>query len=580
MKRTLRDFLEGELLFEHLRTIYRYYLDTGGYERAEMVDELATYLESPTGRSRLSENLVPEEVEFLYLLRLVGGIAPRKWLFRELASRGDRSADGWKRVFWLLRRKHIVFLIGSDTAYLPEGIGELFGSQISGRPPRLASDVIPGASAVRQSVHGLVIALLNYVHQNPPRVMAEEERIWKRDVEGLGDFFHTYLTESGAGGGASLGAVRGRVSRLVEMLRKMGFLEKRGKRLYLDTANWAEWTSRSEVERHSLFLSFLKDHYENIPICLEALVDWQDSTWIPVDRLTEAVRYRALRSSFHVLRVRPQAEVNAEGPGRRWVSACVHLLADLGLVYTGMDPDGEPVACATDGAVEAWSHLHDGKQRRRRARQESGPRAYAQPNFELLIPEECSPDLHREIGSIAKLRSLDRFWTYVLSPDSVARGVEEGLNATDAVATLERVVDGTLPPNVRDAVSGWAETAWWVDGDGNGNGKGGYLAAEPGLLQTLTQTEGVEEVFTRKEDRLLPTVQREAAARWLEERGIRVVPEPCDAPGEFGRSPREVYARVLDAWRRRLESSGQGTPHGSYWDDVVPVEPLPGSHTT
>ena len=65
----------------------------------------------------------------------------------------------------------------------------LFGARITGRPPRLAGDIIPGASAVRQSVHGLVIALLNYIHQNPPRVMAEEERIWKRDLEGMAGYY-------------------------------------------------------------------------------------------------------------------------------------------------------------------------------------------------------------------------------------------------------------------------------------------------------------------------------------------------------------------------------------------------------
>jgi hypothetical protein len=273
LKRTLHDFLEGELLFEHLRTIYRYYLDTGGYERGEMVDELVEYLESDQGRDRLSAELRDEEVELLFLLRLVGGIAPRRWLFRELAARSERSAEAWKHLFWRLRKRHLVFLIGSDTAYLPEGLGDLLGGRISGRPPRLESDVIPGASAVRQSVHGLVIALLNHVHQNPPRVMAEEERIWKRDLEGMADFFHSYLAESGAGGGDSIGTIRGRVGRLVELLRKMGFLEKRGKRLYLHTGNWEEWSERSEVDRHSLFLSFLKDHYENIPVCLESLVE-------------------------------------------------------------------------------------------------------------------------------------------------------------------------------------------------------------------------------------------------------------------------------------------------------------------
>jgi hypothetical protein len=431
----------------------------------------------------------------------------------------------------------------------------------------MRSEVVAGSSAARQSVHGLVVALLNRVHQDPPRVMAEEEKIWKRDLEGMGDFFQSYLYEPQDGAGP--GPVRGRIRRLVELLRRMGFLEKRGKRLYLDAEIWSDWAARGEVERQSLFLSFLKDNYENIPIALEALVDWKGASWVPLDALTEAVRYRVLRSAFHILRVRPQADVAAEGPGRRWVGACVHLLADLGLVRTGCNVEGEPVAAAVGSAIEAWQVLHTSKTIRRKRRAPVQPRAYAQPNFELLIPEECSPELHRRIGAIARLKSLDRFWTYALTPDSVARGVEEGLGVSEILELLDAVVQRELPSNVRDAVTGWANTAWWVDADGDGT----LLHAERSLLETIAAADGPGSRFERVNSSLRPIGNREDAARWLEEQGFRVVAEDRDPPGEFGRSARVEYERALEAWRRRVEHGGEGTPHGSYWDDVVPVEP-------
>lgn len=568
MKRTLADFFEHELHFEHLRTIYRHFLGSGGYERAEMVEGLAELLCTREGKALLTADLTPQQVELLYVLRQVGGIAPQRWLFREMARRNDTETAPWRRTFRELRRRHVTYRIGRDTAYLPEGISDVLGKRIARQPRKLDKDVVLGASAIRQSVHGLVIALLGHIHQTPPRIMAEEERIWKRDLEGMADFFHGYLLESGAGQG-SIGQIRGRVSRLVELLRKMGFLEKRGKRLYIDPGNWSDWAGRSEVERQSLFLSFLRDHYENIPVALEALVDWKDAGWIPLDRLTEAVRYRTLRGTFHVLRIRPQAEVTARDPGKRWVFACIHLLADLGLVYTGSDPQGEAVARATDSGLEAWRRLHTANARRRRKKEVEAPRAFAQPNFELLIPEECPPRLHRRIGAIAELKSLDRFWTYVLKPQSVARGVEEGLTSADALRTLDDLVDGELPSNVREAVLGWAETAWWVEADGQGP----MLRAEAGLFRALAGTDGREEYFDVEADALRPLVPREQAERWLEERGIRVVEEDRDPPGELGRSVREVYARAVEAWHRRLEHGGEGTPTGSYWDDVVPVEP-------
>jgi len=567
VKRSLTDFLGKELLFEHLRTIYRYHLGTGGYDRVEMVEGLAAHLESAEFARRLAAELSSEEAELLYVLRQVGGIAPRRWLFRELESRGDVPEAKWQQTFRDLQNRHVTFLIGSDIAYLPEGMSDVLGARISGQPRKMESDVIPGSSTVRQSVHGLVVAVLNHIHQTPPRVMAEEERIWKRDLEGMGDFFHSYLCEPDAGAG-SVGLVRGRVSRLVELLRKMGFLEKRGKRLYLDADNWSDWSGRREVERQSLFLSFLKDHYENIPITLEALVDWKGAAWIPLEALTEAVRYRALRSPFHVLRVRPQAEVSAEGPGRRWVAACVHLLADLGLVHTGADVRGEPVAAATDSAIAAWEVLHSSKSIRRRRAEPAGARAWAQPNFELLVPEECPPEVHRRIGAIAELKSLDRFWTYAITPGSVARGVEEGLTASEVVELLDAAVEGELPPNVRAAVQGWAGTAWWVDADGDGV----LLRAERTLLETIAAKDGAER-FERVDSSLRPMGSRADASVWLEEQGFRVVAEDRDPPGEFGRSARDEYARVVEAWRRRVENGGGGTPPGSYWDDVVPVEP-------
>lgn len=571
MKRTLEDFFGKELHFEHLRTIYRHFMGPGGYDRAEMVEALAGHLTGKQGAAQLIEGLTDDDVEILYVLRQVGGLAPRRWLFQELASRSDLPAEQWRKIFHDLRRRHVTFLIGRDTAYLPEGISDVIGKAISGQPRRRRSSVVPGASVVRQSVQGLVIALLNHIHQDPPRVMAEEERIWKRDLESMGGFFQGYLYEAEDGQG-SLPQIRGRVSRLVELLRKMGFLEKRGKRLYIDAENWTDWSSRPEVERQSLFLSFLRDHYENIPVALEALVDWKDARWVPLERLTEAVRYRTLRSAFHVLRVRPQAEVSPRDPGPRWVSACIHLLADLGLVYTGTDDKGRAVACATEGGLAAWNMLEAGRQRRRRKKQDPPPRAYAQPNFELLIPEECGADLHRRVGAIAELKSLDRFWTYVLTPQSVARGVEEGMDAAGVFRTLDALIEGDLPSNVREAVAGWAETAWWVDADG----QGAYLRAERGLHETLLRMDGLENLFEIDDHSFRPIISRSGASRWLEERGVRVVEEDRDPPGELGRSAQKVYGKMIEAWQRRLDQGRAGTPVGSYWDDVVPVEPPAG----
>jgi hypothetical protein len=250
------------------------------------------------------------------------------------------------------------------------------------------------------------------------------------------------------------------------------------------------------------------------------------------------------------------------------------LLADLGLVYTGSDSRGEPVARATEGAIEAWGILHGVRpSTRRRSKEKSEPRVYAQPNFELLVPEDVAPSVHREIGEIARLKSLDRFWTYVLTSESVARGVEEGLSAREIVERLDRFSQGSVPGNVRDAVNGWARTAWWC----SSNGSRPVLRAESEFFEAIQKLDGWETRFERVDHSLAPIVPRPDAAHWLEERGIRVAPEEQENHGDSARFPREEYHRAVEAWTRRTEHGGEGPPVGSTWDDVIPVEPLPES---
>ncbi|MDP6529762.1 MAG: hypothetical protein QF819_10750 [Gemmatimonadota bacterium] len=572
MMRTLEDFLGKELLFEHLQSLHEHFLDERGYERTEMVEKLSAHLRSAKGCKALTDGLAEEEIDLLFVLRQVGGIAPRRWLFREMASRGSRSAEEWRPVLMSLRRRHILHMIGSRTVYLPEGMAEALGDSIRGIPDPVDGDILPGASALRQSVHGLVLALLNHLHGNPPRVMAEEDRIWKRDLEGMAEFFHTYLQEPGANGDHdSMRLIRGRLGRMVELFRKMGFLERRGKRLHVDPHAWTRWAEMREVDRQSLLLSFLRENYENLTVALEALVSWKDTGWVSVDSLTEAVRYRALRGSFHVLRIRPHSRATAEGPGHRWVAASMFLLADLGFIHTGTDSAGVRVARPTASAVVAWSMLRgNGRRRPRKKNASAGPRAYAQPNFELLIPEECEPTIHRKIGSIAELRTLDRFWTYALTRESVCRGVEEGMTAGETFAILEETVENDPPANVVDAVRRWASVLWWETGDGDDI----YLRGEEDALRRVSAREDLEGIVESTEGGLLLTTSIEEATRWLEEHGLPFSPGDRDGRVPPGVSARDRFNRATEAWKRRLSQRGEAPP-GTFWEKVVPVEPLP-----
>ncbi len=232
------------------------------------------------------------------------------------------------------------------------------------------------------------------------------------------------------------------------------------------------------------------------------------------------------------------------------------------------------MARATEGAIEAWGLLHGVRTTaRRRSREKTELRVYAQPNFELLVPEDVPPSVHREIGEIARLKSLDRFWTYTLTAESVARGVEEGLTAREIVERLDRFALGSVPGNVRDAVGGWARTAWWA----SNNGGRVVLRAEADFFETIQTLEGWESRFERVDHSLAPIVPRNEAAHWLEERGVRVASEEQELTPETGRSPRDDYHRAVDAWTRRTAHGGEGPPAGSTWDDAIPVEPLPES---
>ena len=128
-------------------------------------------------------------------------------------------------------------------------------------------------------------------------------------------------------------------------------------------------------------------------------------------------------------------------------------------------------------------------------------------------------------------------------------------------------------PRELHAVAGWSETAWWV----GANGDEPMLRAEKGLFESIQGLDGFEERLEAENSWLRPIIPRHDVARWLEEQGIRVVVDDRDSPGEFGRAVQEEYVRVVEAWKRRLGHGGEGTPTGSYWADVVPVDPFPES---
>ena len=95
---------------------------------------------------------------------------------------------------------------------------------------------------------------------------------------------------------------------------------------------------------------------------------------------------------------------------------------------------------------------------------------------------------------------------------------------------------------------------------------------EPRIHETIP----LDEVFASENGALRPLKGRKDADRWLEERGIRVADEERDPPSDFRESAQARYQKSIEAWKRRQEHRGEGTPQGSYWENVVPVEPLPG----
>ncbi len=82
-------------------------------------------------------------------------------------------------------------------------------------------------------------------------------------------------------------------------------------------------------------------------------------------------------------------------------------------------------------------------------------RWFVQPNFEWLIPFNFPLDLRWKAAQFADLVQTDRLCTYVLSGDSVKRGLAKGWTAEDIVQFLKRYSAVPLPQNVVASIRQW-----------------------------------------------------------------------------------------------------------------------------
>ncbi|WP_339061630.1 helicase-associated domain-containing protein [Tepidibacillus marianensis] len=81
---------------------------------------------------------------------------------------------------------------------------------------------------------------------------------------------------------------------------------------------------------------------------------------------------------------------------------------------------------------------------------------YVQPNFEILVPCQCSHSIRLELGHFATLEQRDQMYLYRITQESVMKGLEMGKKTEEILCFLEQYSAIPLHENMKITINDWA----------------------------------------------------------------------------------------------------------------------------
>ncbi|TMV46074.1 hypothetical protein FE783_27000 [Paenibacillus mesophilus] len=243
---------------------------------------------------------------------------------------------------------------------------------------------------------------------------------------------------------------------------RLGLLAKGSERLTVKPGRLAQWFSLSEAEMNDRLYELWKTANGSTDVWLQHAVcfaeQMPEGSWISigsmVGQLCDAGVGTADAKSGGQIRMTNQAEpllswlaplaawgwseIGSAADGNRlfrWLRKPQPLGADKGLPHDGFDGEQTAPVNRTDG----------------------GGRFFIQPDFELIVPPDCSYRVRWELEMICERVRHEHMAVYRMTRETVVRALDHGRTADGTLQFLEAHAKYAVPDNVKAAIAQWGE---------------------------------------------------------------------------------------------------------------------------
>lgn len=249
---------------------------------------------------------------------------------------------------------------------------------------------------------------------------------------------------------------------LCEAAIRLGLLAKGSERLTVKPARLAQWFSLPEAEMNARLYVLWKTANGSPDVWLQHAVcfaeQMPEGSWISIRRIVEQLRDAGVGAT----------EVKSGGNSRETDQAerllsWVAPLAAWGWAETGSAEDGstlfrwirKPLPLGTDKDLPDVGF--NGTQAASDNPTGGGGRLFVQPDFELIVPPDCSYRARWELEMIAERVRHEHIAVYRMTRETVVRALDHGRTANGILQFLEAHAKYEVPDNIRAAIAQWGE---------------------------------------------------------------------------------------------------------------------------
>jgi hypothetical protein len=244
---------------------------------------------------------------------------------------------------------------------------------------------------------------------------------------------------------------------------RLGLLAKGSERLTVRPRRLAQWFSQQETEMNDRLYELWKAADASSDPWLQHAVSFAEQmpegSWISIRSIVEQLSDAGVGA---VADVKSGSESRTHDQTERLLS-WIAPLAALGWIETGSAADGnrlfrwlrKPLPPGTDNGLSQDGF--EGMQATSDNRTDNGARFFVQPDFELIVPPDCSYMARWELEMIAERVRHEHIAVYRMTRETIVRALDHGRTADGTLQFLEAHAKYALPDNVKAAIAQWGE---------------------------------------------------------------------------------------------------------------------------